>query len=455
MVLESLSSSLRETFRKIAGSSYIDKDVIREMIKEIQRALLKSDVNVRLTVDLTRRIQERAENEKPPAGMPPQDYILKIVYEELLGILGQGSQLKLQPQKIMLLGLYANGKTTTAGKLAKFFTKKGLNSGLIACDVHRPAAYEQLKTIADQSGSKFFGIKGEKDPIKIYRKGMEELKDVPVKIIDTSGRDSLDDELLDEVRKLKKEIEPDEILLVMDATIGQQAGPQARALKEAAGITGVIITKMDGTGKGGGALSAVAETGAPVYMIGTGEHLDDFEIFNPKKFLSRLLGMGDAEALLEVAQEAEVDEEKAEETLTKIMSGKFNLMDMYDIWEKFAKPSIMKRLFDSLPMGKIPQSKAGLLDVDTAQAKIQKYRVILDSMTYRELENPDIINSKVIRRVARGSGTEEQDVRNLMKEFKAMKENAKMMKGNRALKKMLKNQMKGSDLLSGIDLEGN
>ncbi|MGP6207042.1 signal recognition particle protein Srp54 [Cuniculiplasma sp. SKW3] len=455
MVLESLSSSLRETFRKIAGSSYIDKDVIREMIKEIQRALLKSDVNVKLTVELTRRIQERAENEKPPAGMPPQDYILKIVYEELLGILGQGSQLKLQPQKIMLLGLYANGKTTTAGKLAKFFAKKGLNSGLIACDVHRPAAYEQLKTIADQSGSKFFGIKGEKDPIKIYRKGAEELKDVPVKIIDTSGRDSLDEQLLEEVRKLKKEVEPDEILLVMDATIGQQAGPQAKALKEAAGITGVIITKMDGTGKGGGALSAVAETGAPVYMIGTGEHLDDFEIFNPKKFLSRLLGMGDAEALLEVAQEADVDEEKAEETLTKIMNGKFNLMDMYDIWEKFAKPSIMKRLFDSLPMGKIPQSKAGLLDVDSAQAKIQKYRVILDSMTYRELENPDIINAKVIRRVARGSGTEEQDVRNLMKEFKAMKENAKMMKGNRALKKMLKNQMKGSDLLSGIDLEGN
>ena len=452
MALDNLSSSLRETFRKITGSSYIDKDIIRDMIKDIQRALLKADVNVKLTLELSRKIQERSEGEKPPAGMTPQDYILKIVYEELLSLLGKPSNLKLQPQTIMLVGLYGQGKTTTAGKLARFFTKKGLSTGFVAADVHRPAAYEQLKTIAEQTGARFFGIKGEKNPIKIFRESEDELKDISVKIVDTSGRDSLDSELLDEISKLRKAVNPDEVLLVMDATIGQQAGPQAQALMNATGLTGVIITKMDGTGKAGGALSAVAQTGVPVYMLGTGEHFDDFEIFSPKKFLGRLLGMGDPETLLEVVKDADISDEKAEETMTKIMSGKFNLMDMYDIWEKFAKPSLMKRLFDSMPMGKMPKSASGMLDLDAAQEKIGRYTVILDSMTYRELENPETINAKVIKRVSRGSGTQEQEVRNLLKEFKAMKENAKMMKGNRALKKMLRGQMKGNpDLLKEFD----
>ncbi len=452
MALDNLSSSLRETFRKITGSSYIDKNVIKEMIRDIQRALLKADVNVKLTLDLSRKIEERSENEKPPAGMTPQDYILKIVYEELLAILGKSSNLKIQPQTIMLVGLYGQGKTTTAGKLARFFIKKGLSTGFVACDVHRPAAFEQLRTLSEQTGAKFFGIKGEKNPVKIFNQSIEELKDIQVKIVDTSGRDSLDSELLDEITKLKKTVNPDEVLLVIDATVGQQAGPQAKSLMDATGLTGVIITKMDGTGKAGGALSAIAQTGVPVYMIGTGEHLEDFEIFSPKKFLGRLLGMGDPEALLDVAQEADISDEKAEETMTKIMSGKFNLMDMYDIWEKFAKPSLMKRLFDSIPVGKMPKGASNMLDLDAAQEKIGKYTVILDSMTYKELENPEIINAKVIRRVSRGSGTQEQDVRNLLKEFRAMKENAKMMKGNRALKKMMRGQMKGNpDLLKEFE----
>jgi signal recognition particle subunit FFH/SRP54 (srp54) len=269
------------------------------------------------------------------------------------------------------------------------------------------------------------------------------MKEIAVKIVDTSGRDSLDEELLKELAYLKKEVNPDEILLVIDATIGQQAGIQARALQDTVGITGVIITKMDGTGKGGGALSAVAETGAPVYLIGTGEHIEDMEIFNPKKFLQRLLGMGDIEAIMEIAQETDITEEKAEETLSKMMSGKFNLKDMYEIWEKFSKPSILKRLFESLPLAKIPgAAKTGELDLDQAENRLSKYRVMLDSMTYYELENPDEINAKRIKRVARGSGSTEADVRHMLKEFKSMKENVKMMKGNRGFRKMLKAQMK-------------
>ncbi|MGP6219650.1 signal recognition particle protein Srp54 [Caldiplasma sukawensis] len=451
MVLENLGSSLREALRKISGAGYIDEDVLKEVLKDIQRALLKADVNVRLTLNLSRKIQERAKNEKPPAGMSPQDYILKIVYEELLSILGQESRLKISPQTIMLVGLYGQGKTTTAGKLARFFQKKGLSTLLIACDVHRPAAYEQLKTVAEQSEAIFFGIKGEKNPLKIYREAIKEHGDVPVKIVDTSGRDSLSEDLLKEIRDLKSEVNPDETLLIMDATVGQQAGPQAEAINKSTKISGVIITKMDGTGKGGGALSAVAEVGAPVYMIGTGEHLDDFEIFNPKKFLQRLLGMGDPEALLELAKDIEVDEKKTEETLSKIMTGKFNLMDMYDIWEKFSKPSIIKKLFSALPVAKLPGNAASALDPEKAQEKISRYRVIMDSMTYYEMENPDEINSKRIKRIAMGSGTSEQDVRNLLKEYRAMRDNAKMMSSNRALKKMLKNQMAGKDIMKDLE----
>jgi len=346
-------------------------------------------VNVKLALSLSKRVEQRSLEEKPPQGMPPQDFILKIIYEELLSILGKESQLKLQNQTIMLVGLYGQGKTTHAGKLSRFFIRKGLSCGLIACDVHRPAAFEQLQQIAKQTGAKFFGIQGEKNPFKIYKASIPEMKELAVKIVDTSGRDSLDGELLKELSELKKTVNPDEILLVIDATVGQQAGIQARALQETVGLTGVIITKMDGTGKGGGALSAVAETGAPVYLIGAGEHLEDMEIFNPKKFLQRLLGMGDIEAIMEIARETDLTDEKAEETLSKMMSGKFNLMDMYEIWEKFAKPSLLKRLFESLPLARIPgAAKAGDIDLDQAENRLNKYRIMLDSMTYYELRKP-------------------------------------------------------------------
>ena len=287
---------------------------------------------------------------------------------------------------------------------------------------------------------------GNKDPEKIIKHGMEKLAEMQVKIIDTSGRDSLNDDLIKEIRGIKDKFRPDEVLLVMDATVGQQAGNQARAMNDAAGITGVIITKMDGTGKGGGALSAVAQIHSPVYFIGTGEHLDDLEIFNPKKFLSRLLGLGDLETLMEAFKDTQITEEQAEESMNKLMSGKFNLKDMYEIWEKFAQPGLMRKMFDALPLTKIPgASKIGDQDIETAQNKLQHYRFIMDSMTFRELEEPDIINSKRISRISRGSGRSEEEIRSLLREFKAMKKNVKAMKGNRGFKKLLKNQIRGGN----------
>ncbi len=450
MVLEGLGSSLRETIRKISNSSYVDKQMIDEIIRDIQRALLKADVNVKLVLELTSTLVKRVNEEKPPAGMPQQDFVIKIIYEELLKILGENSTLKLKPQTIMLVGLYGQGKTTSAGKLSRFFHKKGLSVGVIAADIHRPAAYDQLEQIAKSLNIQFYGERNEKNPVKIVKAGLEALKDLKVKIIDTSGRDSLDNELIEEIRDLKKSINPDEVLLVMDATIGQQAGPQASAINEAVGITGVIITKMDGTGKGGGALSAVAAIHSPVYFIGTGEHLEDLEIFDAKKFLSRLLGLGDLETLLETFKETNITEEEAEESMSKLMSGKFNLKDMYDLWEKFAQPGIIKRMFNALPLAKMPGSKQlESVDLDSAQSKLENYRVILDSMTYYELEHPDEINAKRIARVARGSGKSEADIRMLLREFKSMKNNLKALKGNRGFKKMLKNQIRSGNF--GLD----
>ncbi len=447
MVLEGFAGSLRETIRKISGASYVDKDMVKEVVKDIQRILLKADVNVKLALQLSKDLENKALNEKPPSGMAPQDYIVKLIYEELLGILGTESSLSIEPQTIMLVGLYGQGKTTSAGKLARFFMRKGMSVGLIAADVHRPAAFDQLQQLSKSVNCSFYGEKDQKDPVKICKQGLKHLEGIQVKIVDTSGRDSLDEELLNEIRKLKETVNPDESLFVIDASVGQQAGPQAIRINEAIGISGVIITKMDGTGKGGGALSAVAGTGAPIYFIGTGEHLDDIDIFNPKKFLSRLLGLGDLETLLEVVETAEITPEEAEKTMTKVMSGKFDLMDMYEVWEKFSKPGIMRKMFDALPLAKM--GAASKLDdnaVETAEDKLKLYRTILDSMTYKEMKEPDLLNSKRIERIAKGSGTKEESVRGLLKEYKTMRKNIKNLQGNRNFKKMLKAQLKSGDL---------
>ncbi len=454
MVLEGLAGSLRETLRKISRSSFIDRETIKEVAKDVQRALLKADVNVKLVLELSSTLERRANEEKPPAGMTAQDYLVKIVYEELLNILGEDSKLTLKEQTIMLVGLYGQGKTTSAGKLSRFFHRKGLSVGVIAADVHRPGAYDQLEQLAKKLNVPFYGEKGEKNPVKIIKNGLKEHSELKVKIIDTSGRDSLNDDLIKEIKEIKNTFNPDEVLLVIDATVGQQAGPQAQTINDAVGITGVVLTKMDGTGKGGGALSAVAQIQAPVYFIGTGEHPEDLEIFQSKKFLSRLLGLGDLETLLEAFKETNISEEEAEESMNKLMSGKFNLKDMYEIWEKFAQPGLITKMFDSLPLARMPGgNKIDSNAIETAQEKLRNYRVILDSMTFFELENPDEINAKRIARISRGSGRTDADIRGLLREFKAMKNNLKAMKGNRGFKKMMRAQIKSGNF--GLeDIEG-
>ncbi len=327
MVLDALGDALRNTLRKIAGASHISPELIKELVKDIQRALLQSDVNVRLALELSKAIENRALEEKAPAGMTGREHVVRIVHQELVNALGESRGLKLGPQKIMLVGLYGQGKTTTAGKLGKHFKKKGLNLGLIAADVHRPAAFDQLSQIGEQIQVPVFGSSDNKDAGKIVKEGLKEFKELDVVIVDTAGRHALDEELISEMKSISKIVKPDEILLVMDATVGQQAGPQAQAFHDAVGVSGVILTKLDGSAKGGGALSAVAVTKAPIVFVGTGESLDSLETLDPERFISRLLGMGDLQTLLERAEEV-LDAESAEDTARKMLSGMFPLIDM-------------------------------------------------------------------------------------------------------------------------------
>src|SRR2546429_2991208 len=333
MVLEKLGDSLRAALRKIAGASYVDESLIKEIVRDIQRALIQADVNVQLALAITKQLQRRALEEKPPAGMSPREHVVRIIYEELVKILGSTRDVPIQKQRILLVGLYGQGKTTTAGKLAKYFQKKGLSVGLVAADVHRPAAYDQLKQLSEQINASFHGEPGAKDATKIAKAGVKALEAMDVLIVDSSGRHALEPDLIKEIESVGKAVQADERLLVVDATVGQQAGPQAKAFHDAVGITGVIVTKLDGTAKGGGALSAVAEVKAPIVFIGVGEKIDDLEKFEPPRFISRLLGMGDLETLLERAQEA-IDTQKAEALTKKIMAGEVSLDERYEQIEK-------------------------------------------------------------------------------------------------------------------------
>ena len=343
MVLDKLGDSLRAALRKIARSSYIDESLIKEIVRDIQRALIQADVNVQLALTITRELQRRALDEKPPPGMSPREHVVRIIYEELVKILGASREVPIQKQRILLVGLYGQGKTTSAGKLAKYFQKKGLSVGLVAADVHRPAAYDQLKQLSEQINASFYGETGAKDATKIAKAGVKALEAMDVLIVDSSGRHALEPDLIKEIESVGKAVQADERLLVIDATVGQQAGPQAKAFHDAVGITGVIVTKLDGTAKGGGALSAVAEVKAPIVFIGVGEKIDDLEKFEPPRFISRLLGMGDLETLLEHAQEA-IDAQKAEALTKKIMAGKFTLHEMYEQIEMLTDMGPMRKL---------------------------------------------------------------------------------------------------------------
>ena len=442
VVLDSLGSSLRNVLRRIAGASHIDQGLIKEVVRDIQRALLQADVNVNLTLRITREVQRRALEDKPPAGMSPREHVIRIIYDELVKVLGKPGELPLTRQKILFVGLYGQGKTTTIAKLARYFQKRGLSVALVACDTHRPAAYDQLRQLGDSMSIPVCGDPKEKDARKMAKRGLKEFEGVDIVIFDSSGRHSLEAELVQEIKDLAGIIKADEIVLVMDATTGQQAGPQAKAFHEAVGVTSVILTKLDGSAKGGGALSAVAETKAPITFVGVGEKIDDLEKFNPPRFISRLLGMGDLQSLLEKAQEA-VDQKKAEETAKKILAGKFTLREMYEQMEMLTKMGPLQKIFTMLPgmSGKMSDE-----ELEATQQRLRVFRIIMDSMTDSELDNPREIKSHHITRIARGSGTTPRQVKELLKQYNMARRAVKGFAGDRKMRRQLMKQMKAGGL---------
>jgi len=288
MVLEKLGGSLREALRKIAGASYIDESLIKEIVRDIQRALIQADVNVQLALTITKQLQRRALEDKPPPGMSPREHVVRIIYEELVKILGATREVPLQKQRILLVGLYGQGKTTTAGKLAKFFQKKGLSAGLVAADVHRPAAYDQLKQLAEQINAPFYGEPAAKDAVKIAKAGVKALEGTDVIIVDSSGRHALEPDLIAEIEGVAKAVQADERLLVLDATVGQNGLVQAREFTNAAGVNGVVLTKLDGTAKGGVAVAIANDLKLPIRYVGTGESIDDLVPFSAEEYVDGL-----------------------------------------------------------------------------------------------------------------------------------------------------------------------
>ena len=439
MVLDKLGSSLKNTLSKIAKSMFVDEKLINELVKDIQRALLQADVNVKLVFDLTNKIKERIKKENTAKGLTKKEHLINIVYEELVNFLGKESykiEVKEKPFKIMLVGLFGSGKTTTTGKLARYFTKRGYKVALVGLDIHRPAAMDQIEQIAQQVKVPVFINKVEKDPIKIWNQYKEEYKKYDILIIDTAGRDALSKDLIKEIETVNKEIKANENLLVISADIGQAAQKQAQQFHDSCRITGVVATKMDGTAKAGGALSACAVTKAPIKFIGVGEKIDDLEPFNPSGFVGRMLGMGDLEALLEKAKEA-ISEEDAEDLGKRLLKGDFTLIDLYEQMEAMSKMGPLSKITEMIPgFGQLKMPKEML---KVQEGKLKKWKHAMQGMTQEELEKPDeILDSKRIERIAKGSGVTTGTVRELIKQYRQSKKMMKMMKGNGDINKIMK-----------------
>ena len=454
-MLEKLGEVLRKATDKVANAIFLDKNLVDSIVRDLQRALIEADVNVHLVKELSDKIKKTALDERIKE-IEKKEHIIKLLHDELLSLLGQHKELKLKKtqNRIMLVGLYGTGKTTTISKLGNYYAKRGNKVALVGLDVHRPAAKEQLKQLAETNKLNYFIEFDEDDAIKTWKDIESKIKDYDVVLIDTAGRHNLDKELAKEIKSLSKYIKPTETVLIMPADIGQAAKKQAEEFKNALDISGIIITRMDSTAKAGGALTACAETHAPVYFIGTGEKVNDIEEFNPKQFLSRLLGMGDLQSLIEKIKSV-TDEDKQEKIQKRVEEGKLSLEDVIE------QVKSMNSLggFDKIK-GMIPGMSSAKISenmLETQQGKISKWEHIIKSMTQEEKDNPEILEKETSRisRIAKGSGVNSSDVRSLLKQYKMLNEmisggmgemNLEKGMSQKQMMKMAKKFMKGGKL---------
>jgi signal recognition particle subunit SRP54 len=438
MVLEKLGSSLKNTLSKIAKAVFVDETLINELIKDLQKALLQADVNVKLVFELTKKIKERSQKENLPKGLTKKEQLVNIVYEELISFLGgEGAKIEVssKPFKIMMVGLFGSGKTTHCGKLAKYFTTRGYKVALVGLDIHRPAAMDQLEQVAAQAKVPCYINKKEKDVKKLWKEFEAHEKKYDIILVDTAGRDALNNALIQEIEEVNSMVKAQERLLVISGDIGQAAQAQAEQFHKSCSITGIIVTKMDSTARGGGALSACSVSGAPIKFIGVGEHIGDLETFNPKGFVGRLLGMGDIEALLEKAKEA-ISEEDAQDLGARLLKGDFTLIDLYEQMVAMKKMGPLNKIVEMIPGFSQIQMPKELLQVQ--EGKLEKWKCAMNSMTKQELEDPSVITTARIDRIAKGSGVNPSDVRDLIKQYNQGKKMIKMMKGGKNMDKMMK-----------------
>ena len=425
-MFESLGDRLQNALHKIKGYGKITEDNISEMMREIRLALLEADVNYTVVKEFTNTVKEKALGEEVASSINPGDLFVKIVKDELTELLGGEAadlNMKGNPAILMLVGLQGSGKTTTCGKLANFLRKKHAKKPLlVACDVYRPAAIDQLKQLGKQLNIEVYD-EGKNDPVKIAKNAIEYAKEnkYDYVLIDTAGRLHIDEELMEELQNIQKEVIPQEILLVIDSMMGQDAINVITGFNDALSLTGVILTKLDGDTRGGVALSVRHLTNVPIKFIGVSEKLDGLDSFDPERMAGRILGMGDIISLVEKATE-EIDEKEAEKTARKMQQGKFDLEDFLSTMKQIKKLGPIENLIKMIPGAK----KMGLTNVQVDPKQMAHIEAIILSMTPKERRNPDIIKASRKTRIASGSGTSVQEVNKLLQQFDQMK---KMMKG--------------------------
>lgn len=443
MAFEGLSEKLNGVFKRLKNKGKLSESDVKEAMREVKMALLEADVSYKVVKDFVGKVTERAVGEEVTKSLTPAQQVIKIVNDELVALMGnEGARINFPskpPCIVMMCGLQGSGKTTHSAKLAKHFKSQGRRPLLVACDVYRPAAIEQLKIVGEKAEVPVFEM-GQIDPRKIVKAAIAHAKDHgnDLVILDTAGRLHIDEELMNELKDIKAIAEPNEIMLVVDAMTGQDAVNVAASFDEALGITGVLLTKLDSDTRGGAALSVLSVTGKPIKFVGMGEKLDEFEAFHPERMASRILGMGDVLTLIEKAQQT-VDEEDAKRLAKKVKDKGFDLNDLLDQLRQIQKMGSIKSL-----LGMIPGVGAKLKDADIDENQFKRLEAIISSMTIAEREKPSIINPSRKKRIAAGSGTKVEDINRLLKQFEQMNKMMKQMglggkgKKNRRNRAMLK-----------------
>ena len=451
MAFEGLADKISNAFKKLKSKGKLTEADVREAMREVRLALLEADVNYKVAKDFTKTVTERAIGQDVMESLTPAQMVVKIVDEELTSLMG-GENARLEfnskpPTVIMMAGLQGSGKTTHSAKLGKMLKAQNHRPMLVACDIYRPAAIDQLKVVGEKAGVPVFEM-GTENPVKIAKAAVRHAKDYgnDIVILDTAGRLHIDEKLMDELKNIKEEVNPDEILLVIDSMTGQDAVNVAKSFNEKLEITGVILTKLDGDTRGGAALSVKAVTGKPIKFAGTGEKLDDLEVFHPDRMSSRILGMGDVLTLIEDAQ-SKLDEKKAEEMAKKIMNDKLDFDDLNEQFNQIKRMGPLKGI-----LSKLPGIGNQLDDVDIDDRQIDWLQAMIYSMTPEERRNPSVINPSRKRRIAAGSGRTVEEVNKLLKQLEQMQKMIKQMKGGKGSKKRRKKKMLPG--LGGLPMNG-